>query len=87
MAVIKEMAKGVLAFWCPACKTGHAMDLDKFEWQISGPPNAPTVRPGFVIPRTATSQRCRLYITAGMIDYQADCDHEFAWRTLPMEEF
>jgi Family of unknown function (DUF6527) len=81
------------AFWCPACKTGHVINLEPARgeplWTLSGTPEAPTVRASVLVKSGNADGPtvCHLFITDGQIQYLSDCTHQLAGQTVSMEHF
>jgi hypothetical protein len=79
---------GIRLFYCPACKCCHWIDAG---WTVSGPPEAPTVRPSVLVNRRGFDHyvpklpTCHLFITEGKIQYLSDSSHELAGKIVPME--
>lgn len=90
-----ERGAGDFNFWCPACKQGHTLWVVRRSavpnpWQWDGNVEKPTVQPSLKIEGVRFDGRpyiCHLVVTAGMLNYCADCTHELAGKTVPMEPF
>lgn len=79
---------------CRACKY-HFVPIPR--WQYNNNPDCPSFAPS--INETCNdpghpsyrhgikSSRCHFIVTAGMITYCADCSHDLAGKTLPLESF
>jgi hypothetical protein len=83
----------VYTFWCPACKEGHdfATRYPNFTnpWQFNGNIEQPIFSPSLLMNRHKTDYqgcgpRCHLVLTDGVINYQGDCEHEFAGKAVEM---
>lgn len=79
-------------FYCPACKSYHGFKTTGNEprWTFNGDMNKPTVRPSLLMTWTYGEDnkpfRCHLFVTDGKIQYLSDCLHEFAGKTVDMQE-
>jgi hypothetical protein len=92
---------GCYLFFCPGCKFGHAIHDEKFvkidengnperpAWTFNGNEEKPTFSPSYLCqaPRGDKMIRCHSYIKDGMIQFLADCSHELAGKTVPMEDY
>lgn len=82
--------------WCPACKRLHGYAVEQpFPsnnacWTFDGNGDCPSFQPSMNIGSgpfpDGRIERCHYFVTAGMIQYQADCTHEFAGQTLPLPD-
>lgn len=74
-----------LWFMCPGCDEPHAFDE---RWQFNGDYDRPTFSPSFLTwidPQPFISgKRCHSYVRDGSIEYQSDCTHELAGKTVPL---
>ena len=78
-------------FWCAACKCGHWFRVGDAPvqakwWTFNGNTEKPTVTPSIRVTSHPITC-CHLFITDGQIQYLADCTHELAGKTVPMEPF
>ncbi len=86
-------------FWCPGCDTNHRFVVKLAEgdpgplWSFDGNLEAPTFSPSLLCNSDATPEdvalgvhRCHLYLKAGMVQYLGDCTHEYAGKTIPVQE-
>ena len=71
------------SFYCPACKSLHAFNLDTdsapwwtFDGNLDEPSFSPSLR--YVV------AGCHLYVSSGQIHYCNDCRHEFRGQVVPM---
>ena len=81
---------GWVIFYCPGCGLKHSVPnsgpFSKWEW--NGNEQEPTLRPALMVNQGQHDRalpQCHFYITAGKIEYQADCTHEFAGMIFEME--
>jgi hypothetical protein len=76
-----------LWFWCPGCRGGHAFDLrddgGRPNWMWNGDAASPTVTPSLLYPE---GRRCHLILTAGVLHFQGDCDHDLAGQHVPLPD-
>lgn len=70
-------------FYCPACKTKHAINVS---WNITGSDDCPTVNPSVLTTMPPTDYRCHLFIRNGKIEYCGDCSHDMKGKTVDMED-
>lgn len=87
--------------WCPACKCCHGIWVDPNRspsgggWTFDGNAEAPTIKPSIKVTYNGKDADqpgrpvgiCHSVITAGIIAYCADCTHELAGKSVPMEDF
>jgi len=91
---------GGYTWWCPGCKQAHSVPVDSptrpswsFDGNLEQPSFSPSVR--HFVPAQAPDPEwwpegkpehtfCHYFITAGVIDYCNDCDHEFSGQKVPM---
>lgn len=74
-----------LCFWCPGCNQAHCVPFvnapqpypDK--WAYDGNQFEPTLSPSI---RTVN---CHVVVTKGVLNYQSDCKHSLAGKSVPME--
>jgi hypothetical protein len=70
------------AFFCPGCKCGHGFNAQR--WAFNGDLERPTLNPSLLL---FGVRRCHSFVRDGMIEFLADCDHELAGKTVPLEDF
>ena len=75
---IRGDGKKIYTFYCPGCKHSHMFNE---QWNFSGDINAPTFSPSL-----DDTGRCHLYVKNGKIEYLSDCTHEYAGKTVEMED-
>lgn len=79
-------------FYCPGCKTHMWFETDRWTWD--GNIEKPNVHPsilwtgacGTTIEPGGAEKRCHLFVENGHLRFLKDCTHEFAGKTIPMEE-
>lgn len=78
-------------FHCPGCEGGHGVPVSGPKaWQWNGSLGDPTIKPSILINKgrsNPTAPQCHLFVTEGRLEYQADCTHGYAGKTIDMEEF
>jgi hypothetical protein len=79
MSLLFSIGKEEKAFYCPGCKTHHAIDS---RWTVSGTLEAPTIRASVL----SENPRCHIFVTDGKIEFLSDCEHALAGQTVPMED-
>lgn len=75
-----------LLYWCPGCKSRHTVVIegpDALTW--NGSYDSPTIDENLVRfgPR-GSRYRCHTLMTDGLLEFQADCSHALADRTVPL---
>ena len=78
-------------FWCPGCDHSHVFwTAGNLVWSFDGNLEQPTFSPSLLNtcdPHPDPKQRrCHLFLQAGKIVYCADCAHDLAGRTVPLED-
>jgi hypothetical protein len=84
-------------FWCPGCDTNHRFvtKLPTGEtgpvWSFDGNLEKPTFSPSLDCNRGHADpargvHRCHLFLKAGMVQYLGDCTHEYAGKTIPVQD-
>jgi len=84
-------------FWCPGCKTNHRFVTKLAEgetgpcWSFDGNLEAPTFSPSLLYNRDGGDpakgvHRCHLFLRKGMVEYLPDCTHEYAGKTIPVQD-
>ena len=82
MAKVRRTVDDRLIILCPACKCGHAFDG---RWKFNGNMDAPTFRDSMRVQNDTV--HCHFYVTDGNIEFLADCAHELAGKTVPLEDW
>ena len=101
--ILHVLADGRLMFFCPGCRCGHAVIEPKWTWNksLDAPTFTPSIlvtghveaqdnrcwpswKPGS---GPSVEIRCHSYVTGGQIKFLADCSHELAGKTVPLEPF
>ena len=81
-------------FHCPACGHSHVFytvrqRLNGPLWHFNGNMERPTFRPSLLVNKDLSNKsvpRCHIFVTGGRIQYLNDCTHEFAGKTIEMED-
>ena len=86
-------------FWCLGCATHHRFVIKLGEgesgpcWSFDGDLEKPTFSPSLrcnpnLTPehKAAGGHRCHLFLRAGMVEYLADCTHEYAGVTMSVDD-
>lgn len=96
--VLRIIEGGELAWWCPGCKSAHAVPIDapgKPGWSFNGDYERPTFTPsanvdysgyGHVVADTQ-EKRCHCFVRNGNIEFLSDCSHALAGTTVALEAF
>lgn len=77
MAMLSKVLRGSFdepAHWCPGCQEMHVLPWKRGGWTFDGNVDAPTFTPSFRHGDRA-GKVCHYILTAGVLDYQADCTH------------
>lgn len=73
---------------CPGCDAVHQCD-DR--WTFNGDVNKPTFRASVLVTCEygdgQRNERCHSYVTAGRIEFLADCSHASAGKTLDLPDW
>lgn len=85
--------KSWLGFWCPGCKRAHAIPFINAPppappglWTFDGRPELPTITPSLrVLTLDGKESSCHVVVTAGILNYQADCKHSLAGKSVQMQ--
>ena len=100
--VAENDPRGAYTFYCPGCGFHHAFytkairsrdwnghEIETPTWNFNGNLNFPTFGPSLItrfgLPGGKT-HICHLYLRDGKIEYQPDCTHELAGKTLNLPE-
>lgn len=83
-------------FTCPACGFGHkictadAHDEGWPIWELTGTPEAPTIRASILVwwdeGENRKPMRCHSYVTDGKIEFLQDCLHELKGQTVELPD-
>lgn len=76
-------------FWCPGCNEAHSFSIipnhaGRPGWSFNGDQDAPTFFPSLLYPTKPV--RCHLILTAGKIQFCADCGHQLAGQVVDLPE-
>jgi hypothetical protein len=78
---LRKCSNKTLIAWCPGCKTGHPIDLNR--WQFNEDTESPTFSPSLLCNANFPG-RCHSFIRDGQWQFLNDCDHELKGQTVPM---
>jgi hypothetical protein len=86
-----------LGFWCPGCKRAHVIPFINAPppapsvpvlWCYDGNPMSPTITPSLrVMTLDGKESACHVVVTSGVLNFQADCKHALAGKSVPMEQW
>lgn len=88
-----EGLPSTVCFWCPGCKSAHCVPFINAPndapglWAYDGNPHQPTISPSLRIIGAKNVTECHVVVTKGVLNYCADCIHEFAGKQIPMEPY
>src|ERR1035437_10970897 len=74
-AVLHEVSRDRLAFWCPGCKTSHHVSVRGGAWSWNGSYDQPTLSPSVLVTGWAAGRdlgRCHSFVKDGQIQFLAD---------------
>jgi hypothetical protein len=82
-------------FFCPGCKSAHAVNTSGPRWTYNGNPDAPTFSPSILVTYDgrdagedgAPPDVCHSFVRDGMIQFLDDCTHELANQTVEIPEW
>jgi hypothetical protein len=91
------MAAGAIAFWCPGCKTLHAIHVAPRpdgrlgpQWGYNDNPERPTFTPSILVTWTYGEERAsKVWYEnrAGQIQFLGDCTHALAGQTVEIPDY
>jgi hypothetical protein len=77
-------------FHCVGCGCGHPFEVKgpaNDGWTWNGSMDAPTFSPSLLCNQSNELTRCHLFVRDGKIEYQADCFHDLAGKTVDMVDW
>ena len=95
MTTIRPVQGGGQIFWCPGCKSAHAVNTSGPRWNYNGNPDKPTFSPSILVTydgvdaghNDAPPARCHSFVTDGRIQFLGDCTHKLAGQTVEIPEW
>jgi hypothetical protein len=72
------------AWWCPGCEEVHPLPFER-GWTFDGNLDAPTFSPSFKHD-WGNGNVCHYIVTAGQVNFCADCTHDLAGKTVQMPD-
>ena len=87
--MLKIIALGIYAHWCPGCKAMHQIDTNSTgdpqhtKWHFNGNYVRPSFAPGMDI-TSPTGKRCRYIVSEGWLHFGVESHHKFAGHSAPM---
>lgn len=89
-AKVHDYGSGNWGFHCPGCGYWHSFrvngDGTRPQWSFNGDVSNPTFHPSLIVNQGHPSQ-CHLFVKNGKIEYQRDCHHTLAGKTVDMEDW
>lgn len=77
-------------FMCPGCKMHHVVYTKNIRnnpvWEFNGDLEKPTFYPSILVTWPGTKNICHSFVKEGRIQFLSDCTHEFAGKTVELEE-
>lgn len=87
MAKVSNFQNKGWMFYCPGCKSHHSIDR---RWTFNGDVNKPTFTPSLLCKSVQGVEMkdtiCHSFIREGSIEFLSDCTHEFAGKTIDIED-
>lgn len=72
-------------FYCPGCGEYHSFAIGR--WTFNNDFEKPTFAPSLLVTKPSQSEyRCHLFVRDGRIEYCSDSNHQFAGKTIAMED-
>lgn len=86
---LKQVSANVMAFYCPGCKCEHQLSINqRVEGEQSYSWNCSVAEPTFTpYVEVKEPQHCHVYVEAGILRFQSDCEHQHFGETMPMVDF
>lgn len=75
---------GEYIFYCPGCEKPHLFDK---RWEFNGDIEKPTFSPSLLCNPDHEATRCHSFVRSGFVEYQGDCYHELAGKTVEIPEW
>jgi hypothetical protein len=97
-AKLRSIEGGGIAYWCQGCDGAHVVytgDGAGPRWTWDGNVDAPTFSPSVRVSYSgadagvddAPPALCHTFIRGGVVEFLADCTHEFAGKTVPLPDW
>lgn len=99
MSVIRTLVGGGQIFFCPGCKSTHAVNTSGPRWTYNGDVVKPTFTPSILVTYGGVDadedeneddglpSRCHSFVKDGMIQFLGDCTHELSDKSVPIPEW
>ena len=95
MSKVRNLIGGGVAFFCPGCKSVHAVNTSGPRWDYNGNLDAPTFSPSIVVTYSgadtgqddAPPEICHSFVRDGMIQFLGDSTHALAGQTVEIPEW
>ena len=83
--IIVETKDGILLFYCPGCKRGHAVNRS---WGYNENPEKPTFSAHSIgLGNPSDPDYCHSHIKDGMIKFEHDSKHALSGQTVELPHF
>ena len=84
---VREVYKGGYRFLCPGCGEEHTyrVGIGEPSWEFNGSLISPTFYPSLIDGR-GSEHVCHFFVTNGHIEFERDCTHALAGKTLVLPE-
>lgn len=83
----KKFGEGEYAITCLACGCGHMLKNWKFNGDLENPTFSPSLLVTGYLNEKQPNGVCHSYITDGNIQYLSDSTHEYAGKTVRLNDF
>jgi hypothetical protein len=97
MSKIRNLKGGGQIFYCPGCKTTHAINQAGWnsKWTYNGDPEKPTINPSIKVTYEgvdanqddAPPDLCHSFVRDGMIQFLGDCTHALKNQTVEIPDW
>lgn len=88
---LRQVAPGLLHFWCPGCNARHGVQVDGHQpgpqWGWNGDAERPTFTPSILVTGNPDIPVCHSFIRDGLIEFCGDSSHSLAGQTVPLPDF
>jgi len=94
MSKIRTVQGGGQIFFCPGCKSEHAVNTSGPRWTFNGDVDKPTFTPSILVTcrwhevdDTMNDEVCHSFVTCGRIQFLNDCTHALVGQTVDIPEW
>ena len=91
---IRKVGAGQI-FFCPGCKSTHAVNTSGPRWDYNGDPACPTFSPSILVTYNgsdagqddAPPSVCHSFVRSGRIEFLCDCTHALVGQTVDVPDW